>query len=91
MRYFLPAAVLFALVATCQRGHAHDWQGYAMNHRERTIFGYEPRGSAQIITIPYADEAAARDKALRDEVTCAPVVEYRDDGRHVFPALGCRR
>jgi hypothetical protein len=32
-----------------------------------------------------------RNKAIRDERTCAPVVLYTDEGRVVQPALGCRR
>lgn len=63
--------------------------GFATNHHYygRSLGG----GGAQVITMPYADEAAAREKAIHDQRICAPVVLWTDEGRVVHPAMGCRR
>lgn len=91
-RLLLAALVAVAVVSPAKAYDTWNGSGMSMNHR---YYGFDVSGSggggSQLITVPYADEAAARERAIRDQRTCAPVVMWTDAGRVVHPAMGCRR
>lgn len=82
-------ALLALTLLGCAPASAHDitirfGAPWYMDHH-----AYGPDIHPNVISIPYEDEAAARQRAIEARRRCEPVHVWTDGGSFVHPASGC--